>query len=84
MNFLFNIPKKILIKLIVFYQKTLSFDHSPLKIFYPYGFCRFTPTCSQYGKEAIEKYGVIKGGLLTSWRIARCNPWNKGGYDPVK
>lgn len=79
-----NFIKKILIALINIYQKTLSFDHSPLKVFYPHGFCRFNPTCSQYGKEAITKYGPIKGMLLTSWRVIRCNPWNKGGNDPVK
>ena len=45
--------------------------------------CRFTPTCSQYAIEAIEKYGVLKGGLLAVWRILRCNPFSKGGYDPV-
>ncbi len=84
MKYFFDIPKKVVVMLIVFYQKTLSFDHSPLKVFYPHGFCRFVPTCSQYGKEAIEKHGVIKGGLLTTWRVVRCNPWNKGGYDPVK
>jgi putative membrane protein insertion efficiency factor len=84
MNFFSYISKKIVITLITIYQKTLSFDHSPLKMFYPHGFCRFTPTCSQYGKEAIEKYGVIKGGALAAWRVTRCNPWNKGGYDPVK
>ncbi|MDD2353872.1 MAG: membrane protein insertion efficiency factor YidD [Patescibacteria group bacterium] len=76
--------KKFFIGLISFYQKTLSFDHGPLKIFYPHGFCRFNPTCSQYGKEAIEKHGAIKGGVMTMWRILRCNPWNKGGNDPVK
>jgi putative membrane protein insertion efficiency factor len=70
--------------LIIIYQKIISFDHGLLKIFYPHGFCRFTPTCSQYGLEAIEKYGIIQGGLMTSWRILRCNPWNKGGYDPIK
>ncbi|HZJ40714.1 MAG TPA: membrane protein insertion efficiency factor YidD [Candidatus Saccharimonadales bacterium] len=84
MKFFSYISKKIVITLITIYQKTLSFDHSPLKMFYPHGFCRFTPTCSEYGKEAIEKYGVVKGGALTTWRVARCNPWNKGGYDPVK
>ena len=84
MKFFSYISKKIVITLITIYQKTLSFDHSPLKMFYPYGFCRFTPTCSQYGKEAIEKYGVVKGGGLAAWRVARCNPWNKGGHDPVK
>ncbi|MFA6417173.1 MAG: membrane protein insertion efficiency factor YidD [Patescibacteria group bacterium] len=84
MNSFSYISKKIVVFLITIYQKTLSFDHSPLKMFYPHGFCRFTPTCSQYGKEAIEKYGIAKGGTMTAWRVARCNPWNKGGYDPVK
>lgn len=78
------LPRRLVIRLIKFYQRTLSFDHGPLKHAYPHGFCRFTPSCSQYGIEAIEKYGIIKGGLMTSWRILRCNPWNKGGYDPVK
>lgn len=77
-------PKRLMINLIKIYQKTLSFDHGPLKAFYPHGFCRFNPTCSQYGIEAISKYGIIKGGAMTCWRILRCNPWNKGGNDPVK
>jgi putative membrane protein insertion efficiency factor len=71
------------ITIIKIYQKTLSFDHGPLKILYPHGFCRFNPTCSEYGVQAIEKYGIIKGGLKTMWRILRCNPWNKGGNDPL-
>ena len=45
--------------------------------------CRFTPTCSEYAMEAIEKHGAWKGGLLAIWRILRCNPFCKGGYDPV-
>jgi len=45
--------------------------------------CRFIPTCSQYGLEAIKKYGALKGGWLTMKRILRCNPWGKSGYDPV-
>ena len=45
--------------------------------------CRFYPTCSEYGYEAISKYGLIKGGWLTIKRVARCNPFCKGGYDPV-
>ncbi len=45
--------------------------------------CRFTPTCSHYGYEAIEKYGFIKGGWMTVKRIGRCHPFNPGGYDPV-
>ena len=45
--------------------------------------CRFTPTCSQYTYEAIEKYGFWKGAWMGARRIARCNPWNPGGHDPV-
>lgn len=75
---------KFLIKIIRLYQKTLSFDHGPLKVFYPHGFCRFSPSCSDYGIQAIAKYGPIKGGLKSAWRIIRCNPFNKGGYDPLK
>ncbi|MCI8408034.1 MAG: membrane protein insertion efficiency factor YidD [Lachnospiraceae bacterium] len=68
--------KKLLIFFIKFYQRYLS----PLK---GHGTCIYTPTCSQYAKEALEKYGVIKGSLLSIWRILRCNPFAKGGYDPV-
>lgn len=76
--------KWLSLKLIKIYQKTLSFDHGPLKIFYPYGYCRFQPTCSQYAYDAIEKYGFFKGWWLALNRIGRCNPWHKGGRDPVK
>ena len=67
--------KKLLIFLIKFYQK----DISPLKTTK----CPYIPTCSAYGLEAVEKYGALKGGLLAVWRIMRCNPFSKGGYDPV-
>jgi hypothetical protein len=77
-------PRYFVVQAIKFYQKTLSLDHGPLKHSFPHGFCRFTPTCSQYGLEAIQKYGVVLGGIKTTWRIMRCNPFNKGGYDPVK
>lgn len=76
--------KRIAIFLIKNYQKTISPDHGWFKKLYPHGFCRFNPTCSQYGLEAIEKYGIIKGGFKAMWRILRCNPWNKGGNDPLK
>jgi hypothetical protein len=46
--------------------------------------CRFRPTCSQYTLEAIEKYGLFKGGAMGLWRILRCNPFSKGGDDPVR
>jgi len=45
--------------------------------------CRYYPSCSNYAIEAIEKYGLIKGGGLAAWRLLRCNPWSRGGYDPV-
>ena len=45
--------------------------------------CRFYPSCSHYGYQAIYKYGIFKGGLKAAWRILRCNPYNPGGYDPV-
>jgi hypothetical protein len=45
--------------------------------------CRFHPTCSEYAYEAVEKYGIIKGGRLAVWRVLRCNPFSKGGWDPV-
>jgi len=45
--------------------------------------CRFTPTCSNYAVEALERFGIFKGLLLSVWRILRCNPFNKGGEDPV-
>ncbi len=45
--------------------------------------CRFVPTCSEYAREAVLKYGALKGGLLAAYRILRCNPLCKGGYDPV-
>jgi putative membrane protein insertion efficiency factor len=46
--------------------------------------CRFYPTCSEYALDALEKYGILKGGFMAIRRILRCNPLNKGGYDPVK
>jgi len=79
-----NLTRSLAVKAIRAYQKTFSFDHGPLKSLYPHGFCRFYPSCSQYSLEAIEKYGIIRGGVMAMWRVLRCNPWNKGGHDPVK
>lgn len=75
--------KKVLIGIIKLYQKTLSPDHGWFSSGKQH-VCRFQPTCSQYTVEAIEKYGSLKGILMGSWRILRCNPFNKGGFDPVK
>ncbi len=67
--------KKILIGLIKLYRLILS----PLIGQQ----CRFTPTCSKYGEQAIERFGALKGGWLTLKRIGKCGPWHQGGYDPV-
>ena len=67
--------KKLLLSLIRFYRRSIS------PLFPPS--CRFVPTCSQYALEAIEKYGALKGGWMAFRRILRCNPFHKGGYDPV-
>lgn len=82
-NYIDFFSRRLAVKVIKFYQRTLSFDHGPLKHLYPNGFCRFYPSCSQYGLEAVEKYGIIKGGIKAIWRIMRCNPWSKGGNDPL-
>ena len=66
--------KKLLIKLIEIYQKAPGRHHN---------MCRFIPTCSNYAKEAIEKYGALKGSFLAIKRILKCNPLGKSGYDPV-
>lgn len=81
---IYQFPGLLIVAFIKIYQKTISFDHGLLKAFYPHGFCRFHPTCSEYGVQAITKYGILKGGALTVWRVLRCNPWSKGGNDPVK
>jgi len=67
---------KIAIGIIKFYRKFVSpvFPHT----------CRFYPTCSEYSIEALKKYGILKGSLKSAWRIVRCNPFNPGGYDPVR
>jgi putative membrane protein insertion efficiency factor len=46
--------------------------------------CRFYPSCSHYGYQAVYKYGALKGSLMAGWRVLRCNPFNPGGYDPVQ
>lgn len=83
-TYLNNIIKKAVIALIKLYQKTLSLDHGPMKHLHPHGYCRFYPSCSEYSIQAIDKYGIIRGGLKAAWRIVRCNPFNKGGNDPLK
>jgi putative membrane protein insertion efficiency factor len=68
--------KRLLLGAIRFYQRFIS-PGLPSA-------CRFYPTCSEYGYQAIAKYGIIRGGGMAIWRILRCNPFVRGGYDPVK
>ena len=77
--------KKLVLSLISFYQKFLSFDSGLLKkLFLTDKACRFIPTCSEYTYQAIDKYGIILGCFKGVKRIARCHPFNKGGFDPLK
>jgi putative membrane protein insertion efficiency factor len=71
--------KKFLIMIINWYQKNISMwlDSKNIK-------CKYYPTCSEYTKQAIEKYGAVKGSILGIIRIIKCNPFSKGGYDPLK
>lgn len=78
-----NLPRRLGQLLIVAYQRTLSLDHGPLAKVYPYRVCRYHPTCSEFGYEAVGRFGLVKGTWLTAKRILRCNPWNAGGVDPV-
>lgn len=71
-------------KIIRLYQKTISPDHGILSWRYPYGACRYYPSCSEYSRQSLIKHGFIKGLYFTINRILRCHPWSKGGHDPVK
>lgn len=73
--FLHNLPKRFLLALLRFYKREIS----PMLP----NSCRFVPTCSEYAMQAVEKYGVLKGGYLAVRRILRCHPFHPGGYDPV-
>ena len=67
--------KNLLIRFIKFYQKNISANTSSK--------CKYFPTCSNYAVEALQIHGVFKGTLLAIWRVLRCNPFSRGGYDPV-
>jgi putative membrane protein insertion efficiency factor len=73
----------VVLMVIKLYQKTLSFDHGPLAKIFPFWGCKFHPSCSEYTAQAITKYGVFKGSWLGLKRIIRCNPFSRGGHDPV-
>jgi hypothetical protein len=73
---LWNLPRWPLLALIRLYQKTISPALPP-------NTCRYVPSCSHYGYQAVYKYGVIKGSWMAFWRVMRCNPFSPGGYDPL-
>lgn len=77
--------KLLILKFIRLYQKTLSYDHGLMgKIFPNTRVCRYDPSCSQYTYEAVEKFGLLKGGWLGVKRVSRCHQWsNHPHYDPV-
>jgi putative membrane protein insertion efficiency factor len=81
LNFLLTLPRKPVLLVIKIYQKTISPDHGLFKSVFPNGYCRFYPTCSEYGYQSIQKYGLIIGIPKAAWRILRCNPWSSGGMD---
>ena len=76
-------PKLAILSLIRLYQHTLSPDSGWFRTYYPQGFCPFEPHCSEYCYQAIEKYGIFRGTYRGIWRVCRCHPWTKGGYDPA-
>ena len=73
---LLTLPRRLLVGLVRGYQLVVS-PHLPSS-------CRYTPTCSHYAVEALQRYGVLKGTILAVWRIARCHPWGGHGYDPPR
>lgn len=79
MKWLYNIITSLLGSVFLLLIKIYQYFISPLMG----AACRYTPSCSQYGAEAIKKYGAFKGGWLTLKRLARCNPWGGHGHDPV-
>jgi len=75
---------KIILLFIKAYQKTLSPDHGAAGYFAVSSKCRYYPSCSEYCRQSIEKYGAGPGLYVGLKRITRCHPWHEGGYDPIK
>ncbi len=79
-----QITTSMVIVLIHIYRYTLSPDHGMLRVFFPGGVCRYSPTCSQYALDSIRTFGVVRGGVFSLRRVLRCHPFAQGGYDPVR
>lgn len=75
MKSLAKAPRRLLAGIITLYQHLIS-PGLPRR-------CKYEPTCSHYAVQAIRKFGILRGSVLASWRLLRCNPWSHGGYDPV-
>lgn len=82
-KFLVRLPQRSAVVLVRLYQRTLSPDHGFFRVFFPDGFCKYQPSCSQYMHESLEKHGFVSGVIRGFWRIVRCNPCSKGGFNPV-
>jgi len=82
-EFVWTLPRRFLALLIRFYQQTLSPDHSWLRRWFPGGYCKFVPSCSQYAHDSVMKYGAIWGSIKAIGRVLRCNPCSRGGRDPA-
>lgn len=76
--------RMIVVAMIRLYQRTLSGDHGWLQGLFPYGVCRLYPSCSEYTRQAVLKYGVVRGLFRGLRRLLRCHPWGDSGHDPVK
>ncbi|MBA3327361.1 MAG: membrane protein insertion efficiency factor YidD [Solirubrobacterales bacterium] len=70
------LPRRIALAPIAFYQRVIS-PALPRR-------CRYEPTCSRYGAQAVQEFGILRGLLLAGWRVVRCNPFSHGGYDPIE
>ena len=73
---LWRLPRQVLVGVVRVYQTVVS------PLFPPQ--CRYTPSCSQYAVEALQRYGAVRGAILATWRILRCNPWGGHGHDPPR
>ena len=69
-------PRSAVVLLLRFYQRWISPAFGPR--------CRYYPSCSEYAVQAVQHFGIFRGLVLASWRLLRCNPWSRGGFDPVE
>jgi uncharacterized protein len=70
-----SVPRSLLVAILRFYQRWISPAFGQR--------CRYYPSCSEYALQAVQRFGILRGLLLATWRLLRCNPWSRGGFDPV-